>query len=69
MDIRATEVEGPVSVMTIGAFEVGVSRRMRLRITLWLNAQKKGHKQKRGVQWLGRCTRPRSGGLLSMKLC
>jgi hypothetical protein len=54
MDVRAAEVEGPVSVMTIGAFEVRVGRRMRLRITLSLNAQKKGHMQKRVYNgWVG----------------
>jgi hypothetical protein len=43
MDIRAAEVEGPVSVMTIGALEVRVGRRMRLHITSIALMLRRGH--------------------------
>ena len=48
MDIRPTEVERPVSVMTIGALEIRVRRRMRLHITSIAHLTlRSGHVQKR----------------------
>ena len=49
MYVRAAEVEGPVSVMAIGALEVCMRRGMRLRRTSSLNKRKGSYAE-------GRCT-------------
>ena len=54
MDIWAAKVEGPVSMMTIGALEVRVCRRMRLHIYPSLNTQNGSYVDKRMYNsWVG----------------
>jgi hypothetical protein len=49
MYVRAAEVEGPVSVMAIGALEVRVRRRMRLHITSSLNSRWGSYAEEQGM--------------------
>jgi hypothetical protein len=64
MCVRPAEVEGLVSLMAIDAFEVRACRGMSLYITLNVRGS---YAEEECT--MATCTRPRSGGLLSMVTC